>query len=63
MPDLAGGVDQIFGRPVLVAPSIPGAEAVVLDHRIVQPVGVDRLLDVARVLLERELGRLDPDDL
>ena len=27
------------------------------------PSALDRLLDVARLLLEGELGRLDPDDL
>ena len=56
-------VDQVLGRPVLVPVRVPGPVVVVLDDRVADPVGVDRLLDVARLLLERELGRLDADDV
>ena len=61
--DLPLGVDQVLGRPVLVLVRVPGAVVVVLDDRVVDPVGADRLPDVARLLLERELGRLDADDV
>ena len=60
--DVAVGVDQVLGRPVLVAERVPGAEVVVLDDRVADPVAVDRVVDVAGVLLERELGRVDADD-
>ena len=60
--DLAVGVDQVLRRPVLVRERGPGAELVVLDHRVVDPVLVDRVGDVAGVLLERELGRVHADD-
>ena len=60
--DLAVGVDQVLGRPVLVAPGIPGAVVVVLRDRVAQVVAGDRVLDVAGVLLEAELGRVDADD-
>jgi hypothetical protein len=54
--DLAGGVDQILRRPVLVAERVPCRELVVLDHRVGEAVAVDRVGDVAGLLLERELG-------
>jgi hypothetical protein len=38
VPDVALGVDQILGRPVLVLPGVPGAVAVVLDDRVADPV-------------------------
>ena len=60
--DVAVGVDQVLGRPVLVPVGVPGAEVVVLDDRVGDPVAADRVLDVAGVLLERELGRVDADD-
>ena len=59
---LAVGVDQVVGGPVLVAVGVPGAHVVVLDDRVAQPELRDRVGDVAGVLLERELGRLDADD-
>ena len=60
--DLAARVDQVLGRPVLVAEGVPGAVVVVLDDRVGEPVLLDRVGDVARVALERELRRVDADD-
>ena len=59
---VAAGVDQVLGGPVLVAVRVPGAVAIVLGDGIAQPVRADRRRDVARVMLERELGRVDADD-
>ncbi len=55
-------VDQVLRRPVLVPVRVPGGEVVVLRDGIAQPVARDRRLDVARVALERELGRVHADD-
>ena len=44
--DLAVRVDQVLRRPVLVRERVPGPELVVLDHRVVDPVLVDRVGDV-----------------
>ena len=60
--DLALGVDQVLGRPVLVAPGVPGAVVVVLRDRVAQPAAGDRVAHVAGVLLELELRRVDADD-
>ena len=56
------GVDQVLGRPVLVAVRAPGREVVVLCDRVAQPVARDGPLDVAGVSLERELRRVQADD-
>ena len=56
------GVDEVLGRPVLVAVGVPGRQVVVLGDRVVDAVALDRFLDVAGVLLEGELGRVDADD-
>ena len=61
--DLTVRVDQILRGPVLIAPGVPGAVAVVLHDGVAQAVGRDRLGDVPGVLLERELRRLDADDV
>ncbi|MDQ6779293.1 MAG: hypothetical protein M3071_24405, partial [Actinomycetota bacterium] len=63
MPDLAARVDQVLGRPVLVLVGVPGPVVVVLGDGIADRLGLDRLLTVARLLLEGELRRLDADDL
>ena len=60
--DVAVGVDEVLGRPVLVAVGVPGAEFVVLDDRIVDAFGSIAVFDVAGFALERELGAVDADD-
>src|SRR5204862_4777046 len=60
--DLALGVDEVLRGPDLVAVGVPGTQVVVLDDRVAQPGVVDRGGYVARVLLERELGRVDAHD-
>ena len=59
---VAAGVEQVLGRPVLVAVGVPGRVVVVLRHRVAQPVRADRRGDVAGVVLERELRRVHADD-
>src|SRR5207253_1303698 len=59
---VALAVDEVLRRPELVVPRLPGLQVVVLDDGIAQPGGPDRALDVARVLLEGELRRVDADD-
>src|SRR5206468_9189244 len=39
MADVAPGVDQVLGGPVLVAVGVPGGVVVVLRDRIVQQIG------------------------
>ena len=60
--DLAARVDEVVGRPVLVAPGAPRRELVVLRHGIADPLAPDRARDVACVALEGELGRVHADD-
>ena len=60
--DLSVGVDQVVRRPILVFVGVPGAHVVVLNDRVAQAELVDRVLDVAGVLLEGELRRLHADD-
>ena len=59
-PDPALGIDQVVRRPVLVVVGGPGGGVVVLGDRIGEAVVADRPLDVGGLLLERELGRVDP---
>ena len=61
--DLAVGVDQVLGRPVLVLVGVPGPVAVVLDDRVARARRTGSPADVAGLLLEGELGRLDADDV
>ena len=60
--DAALGVDQVLRGPVLVAPGVPGLVLVVLGDRVAQLALRDRVLHVAGVALEGELGRVDADD-
>ena len=52
-------VDQVVRRPVLVRVGVPGGVVVVLCHRVLDPVLLDRIAHVAGVLLERELRCVD----
>ncbi|KAG1448834.1 hypothetical protein G6F57_016763 [Rhizopus arrhizus] len=56
--DLALLVDQIDRRPVLVAIGLPRGITVVLRHRVRDLEAFQRLLDVGRRTLERELRRV-----
>ena len=60
--DPAASVDQVLGRPVQVAPRVPGLVVVVLRDGIAQAAAGDRVAHVARVLLELELRRVDAHD-
>ena len=55
LANLAGGVDEVLGGPVLVAVGVPGRQFVVLDDGVADVVGRDRRRDVGRAVLEREL--------
>ena len=57
---VAAGVDQVLGRPVLVALGVPGRHPVVLGDRVADALAADRGGDVAGVALERELRRCTP---
>ena len=58
----AVGVDEVVRGPVAVAVVRPGRERVVEPDRVVDAERADARLDVARLLLERVLGRVDADD-
>ena len=60
--DVAVSVDQVVGRPVLVPPRVPGAVVVVDRDRVGDAVLLHRPLHVSDDVLERELGRVHPDD-
>jgi len=60
--DDAVGVDEVEGRPVVVAEGAPDFVVVVDDDRIVDPALLDRLPYGFDLVLEGELGRMDTDD-
>ena len=55
-------VDDILGRPVLIAPSVPGRRIVVLRHRIGNAVPLQRGLHIAGRPFERKFRGVDADD-
>src|SRR6516164_2438241 len=59
--DLSVPVDDVLRRPVLIVVGIPRRIVVVLRDRILDAVALDRGLDIAGHLLERELRCMDPD--
>ena len=59
---MAGGVDQVLGRPVLVLVGVPRGHPVVLGDRIADALAADRRGHVAGVALEGELRRVHADD-
>ena len=60
--DVAGAIDEVLGRPVLVVPRRPGAEVVVERNRVVDAELVGVLAHVRLDPLEGELRRVDADD-
>ncbi len=60
--DVPVAIDQVVGRPVLVAEGVPRAVVVVDGHGVADAVLADGAPDVADDVLERELGRVHPDD-
>ena len=55
VPHVAGAVDQIVGRPVLVRVRVPGPEVVVERHRMLDAEVLHGSAHVARLVLEGEL--------
>ena len=55
-------VDDILGRPVLIAPSVPGRRIVVLRHRISNAVPLQCGLHIAGRPFERKFRGVDADD-
>ena len=55
-------IQEVGRRPVLVLVRLPDRVVVVLDDRILKVVLGDRVAHVRLVALERELGRVHPDD-
>jgi hypothetical protein len=60
--DLALGVDEVQGRPVMVVEGAPDGVVVVDRDRVGDPQVLDLLADVVEVVLEVELGGVDADD-
>src|SRR3954451_8275460 len=60
--NLAGAIDEVHGRPVLVSVRVPSDEVVVQPDGIVEPVLLHGTLDVLNGPLECELGTVDADD-
>jgi hypothetical protein len=60
--DLALGVDEVQGRPVMVVEGAPDGVVVVDRDRVGDPQVLDLLADVVEVVLEVELGRVHADD-
>ena len=61
VPDAAAGIHEVGGRPVAVAIGVPCDEFVVLRHRVADPVLRNRIFDVLRISLIRELGCVHAD--
>src|SRR5262249_47722935 len=55
-------VDDVLGRPVLIAPRVPGRRVIILRHRIGDAMPFQRGLYIAGRALERELRCVDADD-
>ena len=62
VPDVALGVDEVVGRPVLVVVGVPGPVVVVDGDRVVDAEGGGLRPDVGDDVLEGELRRVDADD-
>ena len=58
---VAAPVDQVLRRPVLVPERVPGPVVVVERHRVRDSEPAHGAADVARHVLERELGRVHAD--
>jgi hypothetical protein len=61
MSDLAVGVDEVEGGPVVIAERLPDGVVVVDDHRVADIHLLQRPAHVVDVAFELELGRLHPD--
>src|SRR6202012_778557 len=59
--DLPGLVSDILGRPILVAPGIPGGRLVVLSHRIGETMAFQGSLHIAGRPFEWKFGGMDAD--
>src|SRR6516165_11725258 len=55
-------VDDILGRPVLIAPGVPGRRIVVLGYWIGDAMPLQRGLHIARRPFERKFRSVDADD-
>src|SRR3954464_7148329 len=60
--NLAGAIDEVHGRPVLVSVRVPSDGVVVQSDGILEPVFPHGTLDVLNGPLECELGTVDADD-
>src|SRR5262249_30039424 len=60
--DRSVSVDDVLCRPVLIVVGVPGRIVVVLRDRILDAMALDRGLDVAGHLLERELRCMNADN-
>jgi hypothetical protein len=59
---LPAGIDEVLGRPVLVAVGVPGAVVVVHRDRVVDPQRARLAAHVGHDVLEGELRGVDADD-
>src|ERR1700739_2774897 len=59
--DVAALVDDILGRPILIAPGIPGGRLVVLSHRIGDTMAFQGSLHIAGRPFEWKFGGMDAD--
>src|ERR1700756_4497957 len=55
-------VDDVLGRPVLIAPGVPGRRIVVLRYRVGDTMPLQRGLHIAGRPFERKFRRVDADD-
>ena len=60
--DVSVLVDEVVGRPVVVAVRLPGAVVVVERDRIANAEPLHGGAHVAEIVLERELGRVHAED-
>ena len=60
--DVAALVDDILGRPVLIAPGLPRRRFIVLRHRVVDAMALQGSLDIASRAFEWKFGGVDADD-
>ena len=59
--DMAFGIDEVVGRPILVEEGAPDGKVVVDGDGIVDLQGGDRFLDIGDLLFEREFRRVHAD--
>src|ERR1700751_5849266 len=55
-------VDDVLGRPVLIAPGVPGRRIVVLRYRVGDTMPLQRGLHISGPPFERKFRRVDADD-